>query len=197
MSAFDHKCGVIIIKPRGISCKEITPIDVLAATPDGTIIDGEGILPADFAAHRVIYEEYPSVNSIVSANPVYATSFAQSGKPIKPYGTTHAEYFGDMIPCTRKLTPSEIESDYNANIGKLIIETINEDPDLLSDVGAALAASDQVYCFGGTPEEAVERLDALERIAQMAFYTELLMRMGPSGGTRMQEDLLRREFEQK
>ncbi len=195
VSLFDRRCGVILISPAGAELSSLTPIDVLAVTSDGTVIDGDGQLPPEYETHREIYEAFGTVSSIVSADPDYAVSFAQAGRPIKPYGTAHARMFGDQIPCTRKLTPSEIENDYQANIGRLIVETLRGEPQWVDEVAAALVCSDEVYTLGKTPDEAVRRMAALERIAKTAFFTELLQKTGAAGGTRMQEDLLRLCFE--
>lgn len=197
VSAYDRKCGVILIKPDHMDCADVTPIDILAVTDDGSIIDGAGSLPEEFAVHLEIYRALGRVNSIVGSNPIYATAFAQAGRPIKPYGTTHAEYFGDLIPCTRKLTPSEIEQDYPQNLGRVIVETIRGEAGWPEEVGAALVCSDEAYAFGDTPADAVARMEALEGVAKLAFYTELLMKSGASGGTRMQEDLLRLRYERE
>ncbi|MCI8388658.1 MAG: hypothetical protein HFE63_09360 [Clostridiales bacterium] len=202
VSAYDRKCGVILIKPDKLDCAAVTPIDVLAVTDDGAIIDGEGSLPEKFATHREIYHALGYVNSIVSSNPTYATAFAQAGRPIKPYGTTHAEYFGDAIPCTRRLTLSEIEENYSQNLGRVIVETLVSDSDPNDDacrdeVSALLVCSDEVYSYGESPASAIDRMAAVEGVAKLAFYTELLMKSASSGGTRMQEDLLRLRYERE
>ena len=198
VSIYDRKCGVILIKPDRMSCADITPIDILAVTDDGRgVIDGEGILPEEFAVHMEIYKTLGHVNAIINSNPVYATSFAQAGRPIKPYGTTHAEYFGDLIPCTRKLSPSELESNYFVNYGRILAETLTENEDWPREVGAVLGCSDEVYTIGRTADEALGRMTALEGVAKLAFYTELLMKNGAAGGTRMQEDLLRMRYERE
>lgn len=194
VSVFDRKCGVMLIRPAHIRCSRVTPLDIIAAMPDGTLLDGDGELPFEFAAHRVIYEAFPTVCAIASSNPTFAAAFAQAGRPIKPYGTSHAAHFSDLIPCSRKLTPSEIEGELPEKLGGLVVETLREKPEWLSEVGAVLTCSDGVYALGGSAAEAVERLEAVESSAKTAFYTELLMRGGASGGTRMQEDLLQKRF---
>ncbi len=198
VSVYDRKCGVILIKPDRMSCSEITPIDILAVTDDDRrLIDGEGALPEEFEIHMEIYRRIGSINAIISSNPVYATSFAQTGRAIKPYGTTHAEYFGDLIPCTRKLSPNELSSDYLGSYGRILADTLTENPDWPQKVGAVLGFSDEVYTVGRTAEEALGRMTAIEGVAKLAYYTEMLMKNGASGGTRMQEDLLRMRYERE
>lgn len=191
VSLYDHTSGVIIINPKGLPVTKVTPESVIAALPSGEIVDGAGELPYEFETHAVIYKAFSGVSAVASSCPTFATSFAQAGRSLKPYGTAHAALFGDMIPCTRKLTPSEIASDCAKNVGKLIVEAIESEPNLLSEVGAALVYADGIYTFGSSPTSAVCKMAAAEKIARMAFYTEMLQRQGAAGGTRMQEDLLR------
>ncbi len=197
VSLYDPVAGVIVIKPDGIPCADVTPESVLVAIPDGQILYGEGKLPREFATHAAIYDAQSMVHAIAASYPEYATIFAQAGRQIKPYGTLHAEFFGDAIPCTRKLIPSEIANDYETNLGRVIAETIGEEAHLLSEVGAVLVHAGGICTFGDTPMHAVRRMAAAEKAARLALYTELLQRGGAAGGTRMQEDLLRINFEKR
>lgn len=51
----------------------------------------------------------------------YATSWAQAGRDIPCYGTTHADYIYGEVPCLRCLTEQEIEDAYEKNTGLLIV----------------------------------------------------------------------------
>mgnify|MGYP000411695249 CR=1 FL=1 len=53
----------------------------------------------------------------------HAVAFAQARRDLPAFGTTHADYFYGPVPCTRELTPGEIDEDYEKNTGKVIIET--------------------------------------------------------------------------
>ena len=195
VSYFERKAGVIVIPAAGTLLEAASPEEMLIVLPDGQIIEGEGTLPRDFAIHAAIYSALPSVCAIASGYPDYATVFAQAGRPIKPYGTLHAELFGDAIPVTRKLTPSEIAGELPVNMGKLLAETITAEPNLLGEVGAVLLNGGGLWCFGHTPEESVICMAKAERLAKLALSTELLQKSGASGGTRMQEDLLWKIYE--
>lgn len=191
VSLYDRQCGVIFINSSGSAADDVTADRILAVLTDGDILEGEGNLPPEFFTHSEVYKALGGVNSMITSDPVCAVSYAQAGRPIKPYGTAHAESFGDMIPCTRRLTPGEISGELHKNIGKLIVETLDGEPKWSREVKAILTCSDKVHTFGSSPEDALRRMRAVERSARSAFCTEMLMRGGASGGTRMQEDLLR------
>ena len=193
VSFFDRRFGVILVNSAGSISSETT-VDSVLAVVDGSVLEGEGEIPNELDSHIEVYDEVSLISSILTADPPDAVAFAQAGRPIKPYGTAHAESFGDLIPCTRRLMPGEIAGELYKNLGRLIVGTLS-DPKLAKEVRAVLTCSDKVYALGVDPVDALCRMKAVERTAQSAFLTEFLMRGGASGGTRMQEDLLRKVYE--
>ena len=79
---------------------------------------------SDTPTHLELYKKYPDIGGIVHTHSPEATSWAQAGRDIPLYGTTHADYFFGPIPCARSLTPEEIDEAYETNTGKVIIETL-------------------------------------------------------------------------
>ena len=193
VSFFDRRFGVILVNSAGSISSE-TSLDSILAVVDGDILEGEGEIPPELDGHIEVYNEFSLISSIITADPPCAVAFAQAGRPIKPYGTAHAESFGDLIPCTRRLTPGEISGELYKNRGKLIVETL-ADPKLAKEVRAVMTFSDKVHALGVDPVDSLCRMKAVERTAKSAFVTEILMRGAASGGTRMQEDLLRKVYE--
>ena len=53
----------------------------------------------------------------------HAVGWAQAGRDIPCYGTTHADYFHGPVPCARSLTPEEVNAGYEHNTGVVIVET--------------------------------------------------------------------------
>ena len=118
-----------------------------------------------------------SLGGIVHTHSSYATSWAQAGKAIPPFGTTHADHFYGEVPCTRLLTEKEIENDYEINTGKIIVEKLGSADPLT--VPSVLVNSHGPFCWGKDAENAVYNAVALEEIARMAFYTVLLGKTEP------------------
>ena len=100
----------------------------------------------------------------------YATAFAQSGREIIAYGTTHADAFYGDVPCSRELTDEEIDEAYEWNTGKVIVECVDD----VETVPAILVKNHGVFTWGNTPEKAVENAVTLEEVAKMAYLSEQL-----------------------
>jgi L-ribulose-5-phosphate 4-epimerase len=109
---------------------------------------------------------------VVHTHSTWATSWAQAGKPIPAYGTTHADYFYGPVPCTRKLTRAEVEDEYELNTGKVIVETFRELDHLR--MPGVLVHGHGPFTWGMDSEEAVHHAVVLEELARMALHTELL-----------------------
>ena len=139
---------------------------------------------------------FPNIGGITHTHSLYATSFAQAGRGIKPFGTTHADYFAGTVPCTRKMTPNEIAGEYEKNTGLVIAETFeNIDPDRIHGV---LVYSHGPFTWGNDAIHSAETAAVLENVAQMAMNTELLqISVGHNGGIPMQQDLLNKHFNRK
>ena len=140
--------------------------------PDGKLVEGKFKPSTDAPTHLLIYRTFSSLGGVVHTHSTYATSWAQAGKPIPPFGTTHADHFYGEVPCTRLLNDQEIMSDYELNTGKVIIEKIGKKDPMF--VPSILVNCHGPFCWGADPENAVYNASALEEIARMAFYTVLL-----------------------
>ena len=171
-SGIDRDTNYVVIKPSGIPYEKMTKDDMVVVDLDGNIIEGNLKPSSDTKTHLEIYKKYQNVGGIVHTHSTWATIWAQSGRSIPAYGTTHADNFYGQIKCTRKLTEKEVNDDYEKNTGKVIIEAIKEDDPIANP--AILCSSHGPFTFGKTPEEAAHNATVLEEVAKMAYYTEKL-----------------------
>jgi L-ribulose-5-phosphate 4-epimerase len=190
VSGRDFESGLIVIKPSGVSYKVMKPDDMVVIDPGGKVVEGKFNPSTDAPTHLLLYKTYSSLGGVVHTHSSYATSWAQAGKAIPPFGTTHADHYYGEIPCTRLLTDKEIESDYEINTGKIIVEILaSADP---LTVPSVLVNSHGPFSWGTDAENAVYNAIALEEIARMAFYTILLGRSEP-----INRSLLDKHFKRK
>jgi L-ribulose-5-phosphate 4-epimerase len=191
VSGIDRASGLVAIKPSGVSYEEMTADDMVIVDLEGIVIEGKLKPSSDTPTHLALYRAFPNIGGIVHSHSRWATSFAQAGLRIEPTGTTHADYFYGPVPCTRLMTAREIEGDYEQETGKVIIETFSSlDPD---SIPAVLIHSHGPFCWGKSPEKAVETAVVLEEVAFMQYHALML---NPDL-TLMQKDLLDKHFLRK
>ena len=89
---------------------------------EGKVVEGNLKPSSDTATHLVLYKAFPEIGGVVHTHSTYATAWAQAGIDIPNIGTTHADYFSEAIPCTRMMTQTEVEGDYELETGNVIIE---------------------------------------------------------------------------
>jgi L-ribulose-5-phosphate 4-epimerase len=190
VSARDPETGMIVIKPSGVSYKSMKPDDMVVLDPAGKVVEGRYKPSTDAPTHILLYKRWETIGGIVHTHSSYATAWAQSGKPIPPFGTTHADHYYGEVPCTRSLTDSEIADEYEINTGKIIIEQLGTiDPLTLPSV---LVNSHGPFCWGTDADNAVYNAVSLEEIAKIAFYTVLLGKTEP-----VKKSLLDKHFRRK
>ena len=157
VSAVDREKGLFVIKPSGVAYDAMTAEDMVVVNPDGNVVEGRYKPSSDTPTHLVLYKAFRSIGGIVHTHSRWATAWAQAGRGIPAYGTTHGDYFYGEIPCTRKLIPAEIGGAYEAETGKVIVETfVDRDPAAVQATNARLAEIDEELLF------ALERWEELE-----------------------------------
>lgn len=171
VSGIDREKGLIVIKPSGISYDNMKASDMVVVDLDGKVVEGNYRPSSDTATHIELYKKYENIGGVVHTHSTFATSWAQACIDIPALGTTHADYFYGDIPCSRKLTREEIESNYEVETGKLIIETIEGRNIKALEVPGIIIASHGPFTWGKTPDEAVHNAVVLEEVAKMAYYT--------------------------
>lgn len=174
VSAFDKESGCVVIKPSGVEYDKMTPEDMVVLDLSGKIIEGNLNPSSDTPTHIELYKRFKDIGGIVHTHSNWATVFAQAGRPIKAYGTTHGDYFYGDIPCTRDLTDEEIMGEYELNTGKVIAETFIENNINPKEIPAVLVKNHAPFTWGDNPFDAVHNSVVLENLAMMAYNTETL-----------------------
>ena len=190
VSGRDQETGMVVIKPSGVGYKRMRASDMVVLDPEGKLVEGKYKPSTDLPTHILLYKSFNNLGGVVHTHSTYATSWAQAGRSIPPFGTTHADHFYGEIPCTRLLKDEEIANEYEVNTGKVIVEKIGK-ADPLS-VPSILVNCHGPFCWGVDPENAVYNAVALEEIARMAFYTVLLGKKEP-----VDKALLDKHFKRK
>ncbi len=173
-SGIDRETGYFVIKPSGVEYEELTPDDLTVVDLDLNKIEGKYKPSSDSATHAQLYKKYAEIGGIVHTHSVTAASWAQAGRSIPLYGTTHADYFFGDIPCTRSLTPDEINGEYEKNTGLVIIETLEEYGIHPMHMPGILCKNHGPFTWGTDARQAVYHAAVLEEIARMALNTELI-----------------------
>jgi len=171
-SGIERERGLVVVKPGDVSCKDLTPDDMIVIDLEGKIIEGEGTPAEDTIIHLIIYLKFQNTGGVVSSHSPWATVFSQAGLSIPAYGITHLEYFKGDIPCTRTLLDEEITSGYEAGIGNVISETFAQQDPLR--VPGVLVKNHAPFTWGESTIQAVLHADALEKVAKMAYRTEVI-----------------------
>ena len=171
VSGIDRETGLVVIKPSGVKYEDLTADQMVVLNLDGEVVEGKLNPSSDTKTHLELYKAYPQLGGIVHTHSPYAVAWAQAGKDIPCYGTTHADYFYGPVPCTRHLTPEEVEAGYEFNTGRVIIETLAErgiDP---AHVPAIICHSHGPFAWGKDAAQAVYHAVVLEEVAKMALFT--------------------------
>lgn len=172
VSAIDRESGLVVIKPSGVEYEKMTPDDMVVVDLDGNKIEG-GLAPSsDTATHLELYKAFPELGGIVHTHSSWATTWAQSGRSIPCYGTTHADYIYGEVPCLRVLTKEEIDSAYEKNTGRLIVSEFKKRELNTEAVPAVLCKNHGPFTWGKTAKEAVHNAVVLEEVAKMAARAE-------------------------
>ena len=172
VSGIDRGKGLFVIKPSGVEYDKLTPEDMVVVDLDGNKVEGKYNPSSDTATHVELYNRFPQIGGVVHTHSPWATSWAQAGRGIPCYGTTHADYFYGDIPCTRDLTAQEIEEAYELNTGNVIVETFaGKDP---MAVPGVVVKNHGPFAWGRTPAGAVYNAVVLDKVAEMAYNTMTL-----------------------
>jgi len=191
VSGIDRANGLIAIKPSGVSYEHMRATDIVVLKLDGTQVEGSLRPSSDTPTHLALYQKFPELGGIVHTHSTHATAWAQAGREIPPFGTTHADYFYGAIPCSRFLTRDEVEKDYEHNTGKVIIETIGK-REVLAMPGILLSGH-APFAWGKNPDDAVHNAVVLEEVARMAWLTlSLNPSQGPIPGYLLDKHYLRK-----
>ena len=193
VSGIDRKKGLFVIKPSGVDYDKLTPDDMVVMDLKGHQIEGKYKPSSDTPTHLELYKAFPEIGGVVHTHSSYATSWAQAGRSIPCYGTTHADYFYGAIPCTRKMTDDEIHGEYEYQTGEVIIETFGKRHLNPLHIPAVLVHSHGPFAWGKDAADAVHNAVVLEECACMGLFSRQLAPQLPE----MQSALLDKHYLRK
>ena len=171
VSAVDRERGVFVIKPSGVAYEKLTPDDMVVVDFNRKRVEGMLNPSSDTATHCELYRAFPEIGGIVHTHSSWATSWAQAGRSIPCYGTTHADYIYGAVPCVRNLTKEELE-DYEVNTGRLIVDEFRKNGIDVTAVPCVLCKNHGPFAWGKDAAEAVHNAVVLEEVAKMAARCE-------------------------
>jgi len=153
VSGRDPETNYVVIKPSGMSYRNMKPEDMVIVDMNGNVVEGKHKPSVDTLTHLYIYKHRLDVNGITHTHSNYATSFAVLGQSIPVYLTAMADDFGGPVPCT-DYAPVGSEA-----IGREILRVIGKSP-------AVLVKNHGVFTIGKSPSEALKIAVMLEDIAK-------------------------------
>lgn len=195
VSGVDRERGLFVIKPSGVPYDELKPDDMVVIGMEGRRVEGELNPSSDTPTHMALYNAFPTIGGVVHTHSRWPTIWAQAGREIPPYGTTHADYIHGAVPITRELTEDEVNRAYELETGNVIAETFREaalDP---VAVPCVLVRSHGPFAWGKDAHEAVHNAVVLEEVAMMAWHTEALPTQSPR--ERMPEYIMEKHYQRK
>ncbi len=171
-SGIDRDEGLVVIKPSGVAYESLTADDMVVSDLKGRIVGSKLKPSSDLETHLELYRAFPGIGGVVHTHSEFATAWAQAGREIPAYGTTHADYFHGPVPVTEELRDDEVGDAYVLNTGKAIVRRFrNLDPE---GMPAVLVAGHAPFTWGKDAIEAAYHAVVLEAVARIAFYTATL-----------------------
>ena len=172
VSGIDREKGLFVIKPSGVDYDKLTPDSMVVVNLEGEVVEGDYRPSSDTPTHVVLYNRFQEIGGVVHTHSPWATSWAQAGRGIPCYGTTHADYLYGQVPCVRTLTKEEIETAYEKNTGVLIADEFERLAVDYLATPAVLCKNHGPFTWGKDEKEAVHNAVVLEEVAKMAARCE-------------------------
>ena len=172
VSGIDREKGLFVIKPSGVDYDKLTPDSMVVGNLEGEVVEGDYRPSSDTPTHVVLYNRFQEIGGVVHTHSPWATSWAQAGRGIPCYGTTHADYLYGQVPCVRTLTKEEIETAYEKNTGVLIADEFERLAVDYIATPAVLCKNHGPFTWGKDAKEAVHNAVVLEEVAKMAARCE-------------------------
>jgi len=173
-SGIDRASGLVVIKPSGVPYAELRAEDLPVFTLDGKQVEGNLKPSSDLETHLHLYREFAGIGGVAHTHSEYATAWAQAGRVIPAYGTTHADYFHGPVPVTAALSDAEIARDYVLNTGVAITRAFASGAIDPMSMPGVLVAGHAPFVWGRTASDAAHHAVVLEAVARMAYFTEAL-----------------------
>ncbi len=197
VSAIDRESGLVVIKPSGVPYSTMKAEDMVVMDLNGNKVEGSLNPSSDTPTHLELYRQFKDIGGIVHTHSPWACSWAQAGRDIPAYGTTHADFAFGGIPCTRGLTADEVNGEYELNTGKVIVEEFKKRDLSPDECPAVLAHRHGPFTWGGNEAKAVENALILEEVAKMAYRTESVAAFSDSSDIGIEDYLLNKHYQRK
>ena len=174
VSAVDRAAGLMVIKPSGVEYEDLSPDKLVVLDLDGRRVEGSLNPSSDTRTHLELYRAFPEIGGIVHTHSAHAVAWAQAGRDIPCFGTTHADYFYGPVPCARSLTPEEVNAGYEHNTGVVIVETFQTRGINPVHVPGVICRNHGPFAWGKDAAQAVYHAVVLEEVAKMAARSEMI-----------------------
>lgn len=197
VSAIDREKGLFVIKPSGVPYDKMTADDMVVMDLKGNKVEGELNPSSDTPTHLELYNKFESIGGVVHTHSPWAVSWAQAGRDIPAFGTTHADFTNGAIPCTRGLTQDEVNGEYELNTGKVIVEEFAKRGIKPEECPAVLIHRHGPFTWGKDAFKAVENALILEEVAKMAHRTEKIASLNCDSNIGIEDYLLDKHYQRK
>lgn len=172
VSAIDREKGIVAIKPSGISYEGLRPENMVLVDLENRVVEGQYRPSSDTKTHTCLYRNFPEIGGVVHTHSPHATAWAQAGKAIPCFGTTHADYAPGAIPCTKLISDQQIKGDYEEETGNQILAAFKRCDYRYTPM--VIVAAHGPFAWGPDAEKAVHNAAVLEEIAKMAMFTRMV-----------------------
>lgn len=196
-SEIDRESGLFVIKPSGVPYDKMTPDDMVVMNLDGEKVEGKLNPSSDTPTHLELYRNFKNIGGIVHTHSNWACSWAQAGRDVPAYGTTHADFANGAVPCARGLTKEEVETEYELNTGKVIVSEFKNRGISEDEIPAVLVHRHGPFTWGKDAFKAVENALILEEVCKMALRTEQIAAMDKNSDIGIEQYLLDKHYQRK
>lgn len=197
VSGIDREEGLFVIKPSGVPYDKMTADDMVVMDLNGNKVEGRLNPSSDTPTHLELYKNFMDIGGIVHTHSSWACSWAQAGRDINAYGTTHADFANGAVPCARGLTENEVNGEYELNTGKVIVEEFEKRGIKPEECPAVLVHRHGPFTWGSSPFKAVENALILEEVAKMASRTERIAALDNNSNIGIEQYLLDKHYQRK
>ncbi|MDD6620890.1 MAG: L-ribulose-5-phosphate 4-epimerase [Eubacteriales bacterium] len=197
VSGIDREKGLFVIKPSGVPYDTMKASDMVVMDLEGNKVEGDLNPSSDTPTHLELYRNYKDIGGVVHTHSSWACSWAQAGRDVPAYGTTHADFSNGCIPCARGLTKEEVDGEYELNTGKVIVEEFEKRNIGPNECPAVLVHRHGPFSWGKDPFKAVENALILEEISKMAYQTEQISSFDSLCNIGIEQYLLDKHYQRK
>lgn len=197
VSGIDREKGLFVIKPSGVPYDTMKASDMVVMDLEGNKVEGNLNPSSDTPTHLELYRNYKDIGGVVHTHSSWACSWAQAGRDVPAYGTTHADFSNGCIPCARGLTKEEVDGEYELNTGKVIVEEFEKRNISPNECPAVLVHRHGPFAWGKDPFKAVENALILEEISKMAYQTEQISSFDSLCNIGIEQYLLDKHYQRK